>query len=230
MKKRWFILLLFILLAVPVFAQGEQVNPLADIDLKFSDWSVKLVWIGGILITLVVLLCLKFEKQLLHHHKMMAFIAIALPAVLITVFIAGSTIFVNAISSTKGPIHWHSDFEVYKCDQLLDPVDPTGFSNRIGTPKFHEHNEQRLHVEGTVIDPNEVDLGSFFDVIGGYLNGNGFGLPTNNGLVRAQNGELCNGQPGKTQVFLYEITNPDPTKNTGFIYRQRKLENPSSHI
>jgi len=231
-KKGGLILLIFLLGAVGVFADhlGESHTDwngldLTNVDLLFSDWSVKLIVAASLLIALLTVIALKGQKKLKNKHKVWLFVGIAIPAILVSLFISGSTVFVNVISTTGGPVHWHTDFEVYKCGEKLDLIDATGFSNRLGTPKFHEHGENRIHIEGTVVRTREVNLQSFFDVIGGVLTSESYVFPTNNGLMAATNGEDCNGQPGKVQVFKYEILNPDPTQKTGLVYRQTKLEN-----
>jgi len=229
-RQVFLVILALLILAVPVMAGFHGGGDLADIDLYLSDLSVKLIGIGTLIIALVVLLALKFEKKTKHKHKMALFLGLAIPVVLITLFIAGSTIFVNVISSTKGPVHWHADFEIYRCGEKLDLLDASGLSNRVGTPKFHEHGEDRVHVEGTVIKKQEVDLGAFFRVIGGELTTQYFTVPTNTGLVTVSNGDECNGEPAVLQYFVYEILDPDAKKKTGLIYRQRKLADGPSHI
>jgi len=228
-RQVFLVILALLILAVPVMA-GFHGGDLADIDLYFSELSVKLIGIGTLIIILVVWLALKFEKKTKHKHKMALFLGLAIPVVLITLFIAGSTIFVNVISSTKGPVHWHADFEIYRCGEKLDLLDASGLSNRVGTPKFHEHGEDRIHVEGTVIKQQEVDLEAFFRVTGGEMTTQYFTVPTNTGLVTASNGDECNGEESVLQYFVYEIIDPDPTKKTGQVYQQRKLADGPSHI
>jgi len=229
-RQVFLVILALLLLAVPVMAGFHDGMDLTDIDLYFSELSVKLIGIGTLIIFLTVWLALKFEKKTKHKHKMALFLGLAIPVIIITLFITGSTIFVNIVSETKGPVHWHADFEIYRCGEKMDLLDASGLSNRVGTPKFHEHGEDRIHVEGTVVEKQEVDLGSFFRVIGGELTNQYFSVPTNTGLVSVSNGDECNGQPGKLQFFVYEIINPDPKKKTGMVYQQRKLADGPSHI
>ncbi len=100
----------------------------------------------------------------------------------------------------------------------LDLVDPTGFSNRVGTSDFHEHGDGRIHVEGVVEHLEDVSLGKFFEAIGGQLTQTFMRLPTNHGEVIVQNGMPCpDGKPGAWQGFVY--------KTKGDIVTQKKLEN-----
>jgi len=227
MGRKWLLFLLILsIVALPVLGQGDWNGfDVSNVDLTFADLSVKAIWIGAGIIALLTVYSLVNEKKLKKKQKKWLFWGIVIPAVLISLFIAGSTIFVNVLSVSKGPVHWHTDFEIYKCGENLDLINPTGFSNRVGTPKFHEHGEFRIHIEGKIVRVPEVNFQSFFRVIGGSLDANGFSFPTDKGDVSVKNGELCNGSPGELQAFLYEIVNPDPTKKTGLVYEQRKLVN-----
>ena len=53
-------------------------------------------------------------------------------------------------------------------------------------------------------------------------------MPTDDRFKEMKNGDLCNGQPGKLQVFLYKIKNPEQTKN--WIFEQTKIENFEDYV
>ena len=114
------------------------------------------------------------------------------------------TVYLNIISENGGPVHWHADYEVWVCGQELDLIDPSGFSNKVGTSILHEHNDKRIHVEGVIIKKIEASLGYYFNVIGGKLTTEELIYPTNEGIVKKRNGEFCNEKPAKLQVFLYK--------------------------
>lgn len=104
-------------------------------------------------------------------------------------------------------------------EQKLDVKDPTGFTNRIGPSDFHEHGDNRIHVEGVVEHLEDVSLGKFFEAIGGELTPTSMRLPTNHGEVIVKNGMECpGGQPGTWQVFVYKTREGD-------IVTQEKLAN-----
>jgi len=107
-------------------------------------------------------------------------------------------------------------------------VDATGFSNRVGTTVFHEHGDDRIHVEGVIVERKDVDLHNFIEVMGGLLNENSFNMPTTEGFEEINNDNLCNGNPAKLQVFLYKVTNPDEQKK--WVFEQQKLENFEDYI
>lgn len=160
--------------------------------------------------------------------KWVLFVAIVVPSVVLTLAMSGSTIYLNTISETGGPVHWHADFEVWRCGESLDLVDPTGIENRIGTPVLHEHNDFRLHVEGTVLRKSDVSLGEFFSVIGGSLSDTSMSVPTNDGLVEMREGDTCDGRPARLQAFVYKVTNPDDLKNWKFV--QQKLDDIDGYV
>ena len=202
---------------------AQEAPNLLNLEQQYRATSLRLVLFAS-LTSIIMLLIAMTHKKISNEHKPILFLGIVIPVIIATLFLAVSTIHLNLVSETGGPVHWHADFEIYKCGERLNIADPVGFSNRQGSSVFHEHNDDRIHVEGVVIDTKEVDLHNFFDVLGGYLSEDGFGVLTNEGFTEVNDGDLCNDKPGKLQVFLYKITNPDPSKNSGFIYEQIKLE------
>ncbi|MBI4894471.1 MAG: hypothetical protein HY833_01915 [Candidatus Aenigmarchaeota archaeon] len=189
--------------------------------------SFQLILLATLVITVVVLVSF-FHKRKGEKEKIVLFLAILVSSVSVTVFMSASTVYINTISETGGPIHWHADFEIWKCGQKLNVMDPTGIENRIGTPLLHEHNDDRMHVEGTVVRKSELNMGKFFQVIGGHISNSDFFIPTNSGVVGATNGDLCDGKVGKLQAFVYRVTNPDELKRWKFV--QEKVGDIPSHV
>jgi len=148
-------------------------------------------------------------------EKKIIFILIALPVAIATVYLAVDTVYLNIVSESGGPVHWHADYEVWVCDKKLDLIDPTGFENRVGSPVFHEHNDDRIHVEGVLVRVRDANLESYFEIIGGKLSDSELSYPANSGTVSANNGDLCNDKPGKLQAFVY--------KTSGNRYHQQKI-------
>ncbi len=107
----------------------------------------------------------------------------------------------------------------------MDLVNPTGFSNKIGTPTFHEHNDGRVHVEGVVLEMHDVSFNSFVDVIGGKITADSLMLPTTKGSLDLTDGDSCpDGTVGEWNIFLYSVEG----KNIG---RERlSLEQLHDHI
>ena len=198
-----------------------------DDGVKLKNQALSVVMITSILITALVILAI-ISKRKLHNHKSMLFLLIVIPIIAATLYTAGTTIYLNRISATNGPVHWHADLEIWDCGTKIDLLNPQGLSNRVGTPVFHEHNDFRIHVEGAVVKKKDISLGNFFNVVGGVLTGGSLEIPTNGGITSLQEGDLCNGKPGKVQVFVYKVVNPKERGN--WIYTQEKIENFADYV
>jgi len=220
-----------IILSVIAYAHGDVEEEINEEEIDF-DSNLKSNSINYILITSLIavisIIAITFTKDKTDKLKWLFFLAIIIPIVLTTVYMASSTIYLNLISETKGPVHWHADYEIWNCGEKIKLIEPKGLSNRIGTPVFHEHADSRMHVEGVVVDTAEVDLHNFFEVIGGSLTNDYLSVLTDERIIEISNGNLCNGNSGKLQVFLYKIKNPEDTKNWEF--EQQKLNNFEDYI
>lgn len=160
--------------------------------------------------------------------KLPLFLGIVLVTLTNTFYLVGSTLYVNLKSASKGPIHWHTDFEVWDCGKEIELVDPKLPSNKVGSPLLHEHNDKEIHVEEAFFDKRNVSLGAFFIVVGGDLHSDSLKFPTNDGIVERKNGDLCpDGQPGTLQAFLYKQSF---SSNKAGSFNQQKLPNPQDYI
>ena len=178
---------------------------------QFSDWTLKILSIAAAIATILVVISINYEQRI-QHHKKIIFLGIIIPIILASLFLIGITIYGNALSTTKGPVHWHADYEVWTCGEKLDMINPQGMSNRVGTSTFHEHGDDRIHVEGVVHRLEDVALGRYFTTIGGTLNQDTLLYPTEQGIVSHTNGDLCpDGQQGilKTYVNGKKIAQPE---------------------
>ena len=162
------ILVLFSIIAYPHVEEEVHEEESKDIGDYFKTTSTNYIVIAAVIAGILVAFSI-YCKERTEKVKMLLFWGIALPIMLATAYSAGSTIYLNMISETKGPVHWHADFGIWNCGKKIDLVDPKGFSNRIGTPVFHEHGDDRVHVEGVVVGLKDVDLHTFFDVVGGTV-------------------------------------------------------------
>lgn len=185
-------------------------------------YALNSVWIASLILLILAGISLKIKKLSASLKKILFFSIVATIAIP-TLFMVVSTIYLNTISSSKGPVHWHADIEVWSCGKELDFVDPTGLSNKIGTPTLHEHNDKRIHLEGVVLKESDASLGKFFKVIGGGITSTSLTVPTTNGIVNNQSGQLCdNGESGMVQVFVY--------KTVDGKYTQMKVREPDKYI
>lgn len=183
--------------------------------------------VGAAVILLVLTVIAALVKKQPEWLKLFLFVSMILVISLNTFYLAGATIYKNQRSITGGPVHYHADFEIWNCGKEVDLVDPEGWSNKIGTPVFHEHNDKRMHVEGVVLHQEDISLGKFFNVIGGNLTFKNLALPLNDGTVmNVNNGDYCDGEPAMVQVFVYSTEE----RAGGLTYTQHKVTYPEDYL
>jgi len=196
MKKRLF-LPIFALLASFASAHGDELA-------EASSWNSPnsfIIYTAALLAILSIMFF--FRKEYGKKEKKILFLLVTVPVVLSTLYLGVSTIYENVTSITKGPIHWHADYHVYVCGEKQDLVNPKFPRNKVGTPLFHEHDDDRMHVEGTVSDWHEISLGHYFEVIGGILETGHLAMPTNDGYVEVRDGDSCpDGSTGTLKVYI----------------------------
>lgn len=208
-------------------ASADDETSKLDDGVKLKNQAMSVIIVTCILVTALVILAI-ISKRKLHNHKRMLFLFMIIPIIAATLYTAGTTIYLNQISITKGPVHWHADFEIWNCGKKMDPVNPQGLSNRVGTPVFHEHNDFRIHVEGVVVKEEDVILRNFFQVLGGGLTENDLTIPSRDEIISLHDGDLCNGKPGKIQVFVYTVVNPQEPGN--WIFTQEKIADYTKYV
>lgn len=194
----------------------------SNLDEIISRLSFEAVGAATALIIILIVVSLLIKKPSA-NTKLILFTLISTIAIVTTLFLAGSTIYLNTVSSSNGPVHWHADLEIWNCGTQLDIVNPTGLSNKVGTATLHEHNDKRIHLEGVVITPIDASLGKFFHVLGGEIRQDMLQIPTTQGMMTLNSSQGCPGiEDAQLQVFVY--------KTTGKQYHQEKLTEHSSYI
>lgn len=196
---------------------SQQLN---EIIANYSIWSV---YAAAISLGLLILIAIAIRHPS-ESAKRILFWSITGIITLTTVALVGMTIYLNQSSVSKGPVHWHADFQIWACGNQIDIEDPEGLSSTIGTPTLHEHNEGRIHVEGVVVDYADVNLGAFFRVIGGSLTSKSITVPTNEGnKTFTNNGPECSASHREVlQTFIYQV---DEAKKT---FSQSKIDDPQN--
>lgn len=219
------LVLLFVFLmlfALPAYAHGTEADEHDEetamkegsvgsggfimLDESIRQNTLRAVFAGSALLAAFVAVAVLVKRKkgkpnpVLLHFLFWPIIAVI---VAVTAYVAGSTIYLNAVSETAGPVHWHADFEVWNCGERLELADPEGFSNRVGSSVLHEHGDNRMHIEGVVVDYGDVSIGSFFRSVGGDLHDGRLELPTNQGMAAMKDGDSCPEGAGKLQVFVY---------------------------
>lgn len=183
--------------------------------LKFSLLSL------GLLLALAVIAV--FLKNANGRFKYLLFGAIVLVSVLTTLYLAGSTIYLNQASETGGPIHWHADFEIWHCGRQINIKDPEGFSNKVGTEVVHEHNDNRMHFEGVLLTLHDASIGHFFESLGGNMSSKHLTIPKDSGMTTYKDGDICSeGTKTSMQVFVYQTKNGEVS--------QKKLKDPPNYV
>lgn len=209
-----------------VFAHGieeqSSVIPQPSLDQVIRTNSFNFTYLAIGLIVILVVISILFKDKA-EWFKLSLFIAMTLIILANTIYLTGSTIYLNQVSITSGPVHYHADFEIFKCGHKIELKDPEGLSNKIGTEVIHEHNDDRVHIEGVLLDKHQASISHFFENIGGKLTNIKLVVPTNEGMMSFENGDLCpDGKQATLQAFVYQ------TKDG--VYTQSRLSDPKNYI
>ena len=205
MKKRLMVLLFILLLVISsyyVIAHEEDEQFALNQSQLYPISQLAFVGYGSLAFTILVVIMLLFHKTMSEQSKKLVFYLVIALVLTVTGYLVITTLHLNITSVTKGPVHWHADYEVWVCDKKLELPHAKGFSNRQGTDLIHAHEDNRIHVEGVLLNKKEASLGTYFHAVGGSLTDDGLRYPTDDGLVAAHDGDICNSKPGKLYVFV----------------------------
>lgn len=210
MKKRLYVFLfVFILLSSFVFAHGDE----KEYDLNAQDQYLLSSWeaviYGSAVFIFLILIIIIFHKSMKESMKKFLFCSLCAVCTLVTLYLVITTLHLNITSWSKGPVHWHADYEIWACDKMIELEEPEGISNIQGVDLLHAHDDNRMHVEGVLLNPESASIGAYFNALGGKITNSGFTLPSNQGTVSVENGQMCNGMPAALYVFV----NGNPIEN-----------------
>lgn len=193
------------LLSVLLFSHGEG-PPVEEI--HASPWKylgipdpLLVLYVASIFAGLGVFYSV-FVKSISESAKKIVFFLIAAPILLTTLYLGASTIYLNMVSESGGPVHWHADYEVWVCGLEFRLSPPAGIENKVGSAVLHEHNDRRIHAEGVLLRLEEASLRNFFIQAGGNMDDSSLTLPTSEGVRTWKNGDLCNAKAGRWFVFV----------------------------
>ena len=229
-----------------------------DIEEQIKSLSINTVLIAALALVILLLISGRVIKNKKHKHlKKPLFILISIAVIIPSLLMTGSTIYLNSISDSKGPVHWHTDIEFWVCGQEIELRDPIGaLNNKIGTSTYHEHDDKRIHLEGVVVDKEyDASLGKFMTVTGGEITKNTLTIPTEESLFEDDaDGDVANGNKQFAEklatkdakgLSVIKVKNGNGCSENGyaevqaFLYRydentktysQTKLDDPAAYI
>lgn len=229
-----------------------------DIEGQVNSFSIRVILYASLLLIVLLLTASVVVKNKKYHSlKTPLFALIAATIILPSSLLIGSTIYINTISESKGPVHWHTDIEFWVCGEEIELRDPYEFlSNKIGTSTYHEHDDKRIHLEGVVIEKEyDASLEKFMDVTDGKITDNSIIIATEEQLFENDtDGDIPSGnQEGVRNLVqrdedgkpVIAATNGQdcgdgvPGEVQAFVYRfnvdddtyfQEKLESPGRYL
>ena len=203
MKKRLIISFVFLILVSLIAIAHEADNYDLTPSNRYPISQFNAVGYGSLAFFTMIFFIVIFNKSMSDSSKKIAFSLIIIVVASVTIYIVSTTIHLNIVSLTKGPVHWHADFEIWICDREIHIKKPERFlSNKQGVDLLHSHQDKRIHVEGVITDMRSASLGGFFHTIGGSLSNDKVEVPTDYGAAIAKNGESCNDIPARLYVFV----------------------------
>lgn len=156
---------------------------------------------GTVSILLLAGLSFLREKNLTMHDKNILMKAFIVAVLFPSFFAAGAFIHESQTSWSGGEVHYHADFEFFVNngnDEIvrLNLVDPQEFceetehessymcsiNDRTGSTEYHEHNDQRIHLEGVFKTKEDASLAAFFETFNGELSNQRLVVPTTEGV------------------------------------------------
>ncbi len=233
-------------------------NTANDIEGQINSFSIKVILIASLVLVVLLLIASRVVRnKKFHSVKTPLFLAIAATIIFPSLLLIGSTVYINTISESKGPVHWHTDIEFWVCGEEIELRDPYEFlSNKIGTSTYHEHDDKRIHLEGVVIEKEyDASLEKFMDVTDGSITDNSITIATEDWLFENDvDGDVPSGNQAGARGLMQRDENGKavisaangqdcgdgvPGEVQAFVYRfniendtyyQEKLEEPGRYI
>ncbi|MBI4441475.1 hypothetical protein HY639_04870 [Candidatus Woesearchaeota archaeon] len=224
-RGKYGLLLFLVLLSFFTIVAAHEAEPehvLITETGQMQQYSIYGIMAAGSLAGVLVIITLLLRPRS-NRIKAALFLGIIIPVAAATIYVTYATVYLNVISETGGPVHWHADFEVVVCGTSHSLVNAGGFSNLVGESLLHEHGDERIHVEGVLVQSKQASLQSFFRSVGGFLEQDQFVFPSEKGIINMRNGDICpSGKRGMVQVFVYRVHDKKMT--------QQKLTDYESYI
>lgn len=196
------LLLIITLLALPVLAHEGEEHPTAAEGITHQLKNIDIVAAGIAAVLVLVALAAHYKSRMSRREQKAVFAVLVIVVMGTTIYLLATTIILNMLSVSGGPVHWHADFEVWACGEKLHMEEPEGWENKVGTSVLHHHGDMRIHVEGVVVRLEDISLGRFFESIGGSLSSEHITVPAHEGIATYRNGDLCGAAPGTLRMFV----------------------------
>ena len=229
------VLMLFLPICTYSHEEGQEFN--LDHSGIYPLSQLSAVGYGSLGFGILIAIIFFFRDRMNQLAKKIFYALIFIITLLTTLYLVITTVQLNTMSSTRGPVHWHADFEILACGKEIKLAEPKGMSNKQGTNSLHSHDDSRIHVEGVLLDRKEASLGAVFHAVNGALYSDGITVPTDNGLVSFHDGDKCNETPAKLYVFVngklvenpsYYVISPyekvPPGDQIRFVFTEKAVE------
>lgn len=227
MGKRWIWFLLIFIVIPSVLSHedssiGNEEHTLDDGDGVLISNSLVYIGVASFISFIFVIISVYMKGNAADNVKKILFLGIIIPIIFVSAYLIISTVYLNLSSETKGPVHWHADFEIWACGEKIHLPGPENvFDNKVGTAVFHHHDDDRIHVEGILLDKQDADLSQFFKTIGGSLTTESIGIPQHDKTVKVwRNGDLCGDQQASLKVYVNGKLNPEAEEYVISPYEQ----------
>lgn len=168
-------------------------------DIDFVSYALPVVEAGVIACLLLAAVSFYREDDLTMHDKNVLMNAFLVAVLVPSFYTAGAFVHQSQTSWSGGEIHYHADYEVLVEQdgelRALDLIDPSNFcgsdymctlNDRTGITEYHEHNDNRIHLEGVFETRSEATLAAFFETFGGELSNTRLVYPTNEEVVEVE--------------------------------------------
>ncbi len=176
-------------------------------DYPFVEYVVPTLQLGFVLTILLAAVSFYREEDLNMKDKNILMNGFLVAILVPSFYAAGAFIHESQTSWSGGEVHYHADFEIFVEEdgelQELNLIDPGEYcestnhessvmcklNDRTGSKEYHEHNDDRVHLEGTFKTKRSASLSAFFEQFGGVLENGKLTVPTNDGIVNKQDSE-----------------------------------------
>lgn len=140
--------------------------------------GIRVVLVSAIALFILVMIA-GLTKNKNAKLRLPLFLLMTFTIIVSTGTLFGSTIYLNVHSESGGPVHWHADYEVWACGNKILLRSPSGLlSNKTGTSTLHDHGDERIHLEGVVVNKaTDATLGNFLKSVGGSISSKMMSLP-----------------------------------------------------